>query len=53
MSENLKHYIKLLEEVKLLGTIMMHQKSEDEEALSELETMNFHLEMAIDILRMN
>ena len=53
MSENLKKYIKLLEEAKLLGKIMMGQKSEDEDALFELEAMDFHLELAIDALKLN
>ena len=38
---------------KLLGTIMMGQKSEDEDALFELEAMDFHLELAIDALKLN
>lgn len=51
MSEMMKKYIHLLEEAKLLGVIMVNQEKESSEALGELENMDIHLGIAIDILR--
>ena len=51
MSEMMKKYIQLLEEARLLGVIMINQEEESGEALHELENMDIHLSIAIDILR--